>query len=149
VAPKPVSAGARLCYHRRMKTLLAAAFIALLADAPLADPEAEARAQALMREIRCVACENEPVSQSSAPIAEDMRVRIRELVDSGASDTEVRDWFVSRYGDFVLFRPPARDLSGWVLWGLPFLLLAVGGATALRFGRKAGSQPSAIEAEDV
>jgi cytochrome c-type biogenesis protein CcmH len=132
-----------------MKTLLAAAFIALLAEAPLADPEAEARAQSLMREIRCVACENEPVSQSSAPIAEDMRIRIRELVDSGASDTEVRDWFVSRYGDFVLFRPPARDLSGWLLWGLPFLLLALGSLTALLLARKAGARAPAIEPEDV
>ncbi len=132
-----------------MKTLLAAAFIALLAEAPLADPEAEARAQSLMREIRCVACENEPVSQSSAPIAEDMRIRIRELVASGASDTEVRDWFVSRYGDFVLFRPPARDLSGWLLWGLPFLLLALGSLTALLLARKAGARAPAIEPEDV
>ncbi len=132
-----------------MKTLLAAAFIALLAEAPLADPEAEARAQSLMREIRCVACENEPVSQSSAPIAEDMRVRIRELVASGASDTEVRDWFVSRYGDFVLFRPPARDFSGWLLWGLPFLLLVLGGATALFLTRKAGARSPVIEPEDV
>jgi cytochrome c-type biogenesis protein CcmH len=132
-----------------MKILLAAAFLALLAEAPLADPEAEARAQSLMREIRCVACENEPVSQSSAPIAEDMRVRIRELVASGASDTEVRDWFVSRYGDFVLFRPPARDFSGWLLWGLPFLLLALGGATALFLARKARGRAPAIEAEDV
>lgn len=132
-----------------MKTLLAAALIALLAEAPLADPEAEARAQLLMREIRCVACENEPVSQSSAPIAEDMRIRIRELVASGASDTEVRDWFVSRYGDFVLFRPPARDLSGWLLWGLPFLLLALGSLTALLLARKARTRAPAIEPEDV
>ena len=132
-----------------MKTLLAAAFLALLAEAPLTDPEAEARAQLLMREIRCVACENEPVSQSSAPIAEDMRIRIRELVASGASDTEVRDWFASRYGDFVLFRPPARDVSGWLLWGLPFLLLALGGAAALVLARKARGRAPSIEAEDV
>ena len=104
-----------------MKLLLASVFIALLAETPLADPDAEARAQSLMREIRCVACENEPVSQSSAAIAEDMRIRIREMVDAGASDKEVRDWFVSRYGEFVLFRPPARDPSGWLLWGLAHL----------------------------
>ncbi|MBK8200035.1 MAG: cytochrome c-type biogenesis protein CcmH [Acidobacteria bacterium] len=132
-----------------MKTILAAAFIAMLAEAPLADPDAEARAQSLMREIRCVACENEPVSQSSAAIAEDMRVRIREMVDAGASDTEVRDWFVSRYGEFVLFRPPARDVSGWLLWGLPFGLLAVGAATGIFLARKGGRAAPQIEAEEV
>ncbi|MFN7163712.1 MAG: cytochrome c-type biogenesis protein [Hyphomonas sp.] len=132
-----------------MKTLLAAAFIALLAETPLADPAAEARAQTLMREIRCVACENEPVSQSSAAIAEDMRVRIREMVNEGATDAEVRAWFVSRYGDFVLFRPPARDASDWLLWGLPFALLAAGAITGVFLARKAGSKEPEIEAEDA
>lgn len=132
-----------------MKTLLAAALFAFLAESPLADPAEEARAQSLMREIRCVACENEPVSQSSAAIAEDMRIRIREMVDEGATDTEVRDWFVSRYGEFVLFRPPARDLPGWLLWGLPFALLAAGLAAGLTLARKAGRKAPEIEAEDV
>lgn len=132
-----------------MKILLASALLAFLAEAPLADPDAEARAQSLMREIRCVACENEPVSQSSAAIAEDMRIRIREMVEDGASDTQVRDWFVSRYGEFVLFRPPARDFSGWLLWGLPFVLLAAGGTAGLLMARKAGRGGPGIEAEDV
>lgn len=132
-----------------MKTLLAATFLAFLSEAPLSDPDAEARAQSLMREIRCVACENEPVSQSAAPIAEDMRIQIREMVGEGASDTEVRDWFVSRYGEFVLFRPPARDLSGWLLWGLPFVLLVTGLAAGLTLARKAKGKTLEIEAEDV
>jgi cytochrome c-type biogenesis protein CcmH len=132
-----------------MKLLLASAFIALLAETPLADPDAEARAQSLMREIRCVACENEPVSQSSAAIAEDMRIRIREMVGEGATDTEVRDWFVSRYGDFVLFRPPARDPSGWLLWGLPFALLAAGTAGGFLLARKSSRKSPEIEPEDV
>jgi len=132
-----------------MKTLLAAALFAFLAEAPLADPDAEARAQSLMREIRCVACENEPVSQSSAAIAEDMRVRIREMVADGATDAEVRDWFVSRYSEFVLFRPPARDASGWLLWGLPFALLVTGAVTGVWLARKAAGKAPEIEAEDV
>lgn len=132
-----------------MQMLLAASLLAFLVEAPLADPEAEARAQSLMREIRCVACENEPVSQSSAAIAEDMRVQIREMVDDGASDAEVRDWFVSRYGEFVLFRPAARGASGWLLWGLPFALLLAGGGAAVWLGRKASGKTPEIEAEDV
>ncbi len=132
-----------------MKTLLAAAFIALLAEAPLADPDAEARAQLLMREIRCVACENEPVSQSSAAFAEDMRVRIREMVADGASDAEVRDWFVNRYGEFVLFRPPANGVSGGLLWGLPFALLVIGALAGLWLSRKASRRAPEVEAEDA
>ena len=128
-----------------MKTLLAAVFIAFLTEAPLADPEAEARAQLLMREIRCVACENEPVSQSSAAIAGDMRVRIREMVADGASDSEVRDWFVNRYGEFVLFRPAADGPSGWLFWGLSFALLVAGDLTGFCLSRKAGRRASEIE----
>ena len=90
-----------------MKALLLSLFLAFAADVPLEDPALEARAQALMREVRCVACENEPVSQSSAAIAEDMRARIREMIADGASDQEVRDWFESRYGEFVLLKPQA------------------------------------------
>lgn len=96
-------------------------------DTALEDPQAEAQALALMDEIRCVACENEPISQSGADIAVDMRARVREMVGEGATDTEVRAWFRSRYGDFVLFRPPTSGLSGFVLWGFPFLLLLIGG----------------------
>jgi len=112
--------------------LFAAVTLALLAETPLPDAADEARAQKLMREIRCVACENEPVSQSSAAIAEDMRVRIREMIADGASNEDIRDWFVSRYGEFVLFRPPASDPSGWLLWGLPFALLLAGGGAGTR-----------------
>lgn len=132
-----------------MKLLLAAALIAVLAEAPLADPAEEARAQALMREIRCVACENEPVSQSAAPIAGDMRVQIREMIAEGASDAEVRNWFVSRYGEFVLFRPPAKGPAGWLLWGLPFVLLVAGGALGVLLARKGRKATPEIEPEDV
>lgn len=132
-----------------MKLLLASVLVALMAEAPLTDPAEEARAQALMREIRCVACENEPVSQSSAAIAGDMRVRIREMVGDGASDAEVRDWFVDRYGEFVLFRPPSKDPAGWLLWRLPFALLAGGAAAGLYLTRRTRTGMPAVEAEDA
>lgn len=103
-----------------------------VAEAPLDDPAAEARAQALMREIRCVVCENEPVSQSTADIAVDMRRTIRAQVEKGESDADVRKFFKDRYGQFVLFRPPTDGL-GMLLWAFPFvLLLAVGGVMGLR-----------------
>lgn len=109
-------------------------------EAPLEDAKAEARAKALMEEIRCVACENEPISQSGADIATDMRTRVREMVGNGASDEEVRNWFAGRYGEFVLFRPSTRGTSGLLLWGLPFgfLLLGAGGLWLAR--RRAASE---------
>jgi cytochrome c-type biogenesis protein CcmH len=98
-------------------------------DLPLPDAAKEARAQALMREIRCVAV--------------DMRRVIREQVDSGADDNQVRKFFSDRYGQFVLFRPPTNGL-GLLLWIFPFLLLVgAGGVIAARLAgaRKKGLSP--------
>jgi cytochrome c-type biogenesis protein CcmH len=119
---------------------LKAVLIALLlqagsAEAPLPDAAKEARAQGLMRELRCVVCENEPISQSTADMAVDMRRVVRVQIDKGASDSEVRQYFVDRYGQFVSFRPPT---DGWsvVLWAFPFaLLLGVGAAIGFRMFR--------------
>ncbi|MCL4143570.1 UNVERIFIED_CONTAM: hypothetical protein GTU68_048737 [Idotea baltica] len=101
-----------------------------------------------MRELRCVACENEPISQSAAPIAEDMRDKVRELIGDGASDEEVRAWFASRYGEFVLFRPTTSSAGGWLLWGAPFVLLLLGAGIGFGLSRKRGAVGD-VEAEDV
>ncbi len=95
-------------------------------EQPLDDARLEARAQNLMREIRCVVCENEPVSQSTTDIAVDMRRTIRNQVAEGASDQQVRNFFSERYGNFVLFRPPLDGL-GLLLWIFPFVVLAGAG----------------------
>jgi len=111
-------------------------------DAPLADEKDEARAQSLMREIRCVVCENEPVSHSTADIAVDMRRTIRQQVEAGASDQQVRDYFSARYGDFVLFRPPTSG-PAILIWLFPFALLA--GAAAWMVARMSGSRRRKLE----
>ena len=95
----------------------------LASEAPLPNEAQEARAQSLMREIRCVVCENEPVSQSTADIAVDMRRKIRDQVSEGKSDGEIRGFFIERYGQYVSLRPPMEGL-GMLLWGFPFVLLA-------------------------
>ena len=128
--------------------MIAGALIALLlqaasSDVPLDDAAKEARAQGLMRELRCVVCENEPISQSTADIAVDMRRVVRVQIDKGSTDAEVRQYFVDRYGQFVSFRPPS-DGWGIALWAFPFLLLlGVGGAIGYRIvrARKAGLTP--------
>jgi cytochrome c-type biogenesis protein CcmH len=105
-------------------------FLAALV-APLPDPAQEARAQALEQEIRCVACQNEPISQSTADIAVDMRNAVRERIAAGDDDARIRTYFSDRYGDFVLFRPPVKPET-WALWIAPFVLLALGAGLAWR-----------------
>lgn len=106
------------------------------ADTPLEDPADEARAQALMREIRCVVCDSEPVSHSTADIAMDMRRQIRQQVDEGRSSDDIREFFTDRYGQYVLLRPPS-DGAGMLIWLFPFiLLLGIGGALAARLFSK-------------
>ena len=113
---------------------LAALFLATIAPATLGDPAQEARAQSLESEIRCVQCENEPIAQSTAEIAADMRTLVRERIAAGESDAEIRAFFRQRYGDFVLFRPPF-DARTWALWAAP-LLLGGAGLAAILAGRR-------------
>lgn len=128
-----------------MKALIASLFLALMADGVTLTDQEEARAQALMREIRCVACENEPISQSASDIATNMRERVRRMVADGASDAEVRAWFAERYGEFVLFRPEVKGPADWLLWGAPFALLVTGGLAAFLIARARSTQGEPVE----
>lgn len=93
---------------------------------PLADdPAMEARLKALSQELRCLVCQNQTLADSSAPLAEDLRREIRELIAKGMTDKEITDYLVVRYGDFVRYRPPLKTQTA-LLWGGPFLLLAMG-----------------------
>lgn len=114
---------------------LIAVLVALAAPAVLGDPGQEARANALEMEIRCVQCQNEPIAQSTADIAADMRVLVRERIAAGDSDDQIRAFFRQRYGDFVLFRPPF-DARTWLLWASPLLLMAAGLAAAAGLRRR-------------
>lgn len=122
-------------------------FAAAVAGAALGDPAQEARAQALEREIRCVQCQNEPIAQSTADIAADMRALVRERVAEGDSDAEIRSFFRERYGDFVLFRPPV-DSRTWLLWGAPLLLLLGGLAAVFTALRRRGAGQADLIPED-
>jgi cytochrome c-type biogenesis protein CcmH len=100
--------------------------------APLAEnPQAEARLKALAVELRCLVCQNQTLADSNAPLAEDLRREVREMIAKDMSDKEIIDFLVTRYGDFVLYRPPLKSTTT-LLWAGPFLLL-FGGATALVF----------------
>lgn len=114
---------------------------ALWGGAAFADPAVdESRARALDAEIRCVACENEPISQSTADIAVDMRAVVRERIAAGDTDDEIRAYFADRYGDFVLLRPRASGLT-WALWGAPLLLLILAALAAMPLLRRRPGEP--------
>jgi len=117
---------------------IVALIVAAAAAVTLVDPAQEARARSLENEIRCVQCENEPISQSTADIAADMRALVRERIAAGDSDAQIRDFFRQRYGDFVLFRPP-WDARTWALWTAPLLLAGLG--LACLFTMRRGADP--------
>ncbi len=93
-------------------------------EKPLADPVQEARARALMKEFRCLVCQNQSIEDSNAELAQDLRMIVRERVALGDSADNVRAYMVDRYGDWVLLRPPLKS-STYFLWGSPFLVVLI------------------------
>jgi cytochrome c-type biogenesis protein CcmH len=106
------------------------------------DAAQRARYQALLNELRCTVCQNESLAESKAELARDMRLRIHQMLREGASDAEIKDFLVSRYGDFVLYRPPFQR-NTWILWIGPGAILLVGGiAFGLLLRRRARALPA-------
>lgn len=89
------------------------------------DPVLEKRMVVLAEQLRCLVCQNESLASSHAELAEDLRREVRELMQKGMSDQEVKDYLVARYGDFVLYKPQFKS-STLLLWLGPFILLAGG-----------------------
>ena len=139
-----------------MKRFLLALLMALALAAqakeavPMAEDQAvEQRLVAIAEELRCLVCQNESLAGSHAPLAEDLRREIRTLIRQGKTDAEVMDYLVSRYGDFVRYRPPLKPTT-WLLWGGPLILLVIGlGLLAynLRHRPKTEAELSAAERE--
>jgi cytochrome c-type biogenesis protein CcmH len=91
--------------------------------APLADdPVVEQRLISIAEDLRCLVCQNESLAGSRADLANDLRREVRELIKAGKSDADIKDFLVSRYGDFVLYKPPVKPTT-WLLWFGPLLLL--------------------------
>lgn len=110
---------------------------ALTIDPPLADPVLETRAQDLAKGLRCLVCQNQSIADSDAPLAGDLRQIVRERLAAGATDQQVRDYLVARYGDWVLLDPPLERRT-WLLWFAPagVLLLGAGGIAFLVLRRR-------------
>jgi cytochrome c-type biogenesis protein CcmH len=112
---------------KRLLLTIALSLLAFTATAkeavPLAeDPVVEQRLIAISEEMRCLVCQNESLAGSRADLAQDLRRELRELIRSGKSDEEIKTFMVSRYGDFVLYRPPVKPTT-WLLWVGPFVLM--------------------------
>lgn len=99
------------------------------------DDATRERFQQLTNELRCPKCQNQNLAGSNSPIASDLRREIYRMVEEGKQDDEITDFMVSRYGEFVLYRPRMTE-STWVLWYGPFVLVAVGFAVVLLITRK-------------
>ena len=102
----------------------------------LPDPKQEAKAQALMEELRCLVCQGQSIADSDADLAGDMRDLVRRRIAAGEKPEAIRAWLIERYGDWISYRPTAEPIN-WPLWAAPVILLIFGGAmVAGRIRRK-------------
>jgi cytochrome c-type biogenesis protein CcmH len=98
---------------------------AVQVDEILPDPALEARARAISHDLRCMVCQNQSIDDSEAPLARDLRLLVRERLKAGDSDTQVVDYMVARYGEFVLLKPRVSWHTA-ILWGAPLTILIIG-----------------------
>lgn len=133
--------------------------LAMLAGAPawavsdpaemLPDPAQEARAQDVGRHLRCLVCQNESIEDSNADLARDLRRMVRTRIAAGDGDAQATQWVVSRYGDFVLLRPPVNAAT-YALWASPVLAVLAGLGFAFMSRRRAAAVPPPLtEAEQA
>ncbi len=92
---------------------------------PLDGLKQEAQFVHLLKELRCLVCQNQDLADSNAPLAKDLRNQVYHLVKDGKSDSEIKDYLTARYGDFILFKPPVKSLT-LLLWLGPGLFLFIG-----------------------
>ena len=94
-------------------------------DRQLPDPAQEAKAQALMEQIRCLVCQGQSIADSDAELAGDMRDLVRRRIAAGQKPDAIRDWLIQRYGTWISYKP-TDEPAAWPLWLAPFALLIVG-----------------------
>ncbi|MDR3442510.1 MAG: cytochrome c-type biogenesis protein CcmH [Legionella sp.] len=92
---------------------------------PLDSARQEAQFNHLLKDLRCLVCQNQDLADSNADLAKDLRAQVYRLVKEGKSDSEISDYMTSRYGDFILFKPPVKAVT-YLLWFGPALFLVLG-----------------------
>lgn len=151
----PEARKAALRPRLRRRRLAAAVFVLAAAAGPafavqpdevLTDAALEHRAREISAGLRCLVCQNQSIDDSDAPLAKDLRVLVRERLRAGESDTQVRDFLVRRYGEFVLLKPVFR-LHTALLWLAPVLVFAAGGIGLVLTLRRRRPEPVAALSE--
>ncbi len=130
--------------------LLAMQALAIDSGRAFEDPEQQARYERLIKDLRCLVCQNQSIADSNASLASDLRREVREMMIAGQSDAQIRDFMTARYGDFVLYRPPVSPRT-WLLWSAPVLLLlgglGIAAMVVVRRMRAARADPAALDEE--
>lgn len=119
------------------------AALAVEPDEMLPDPALESRARALSAELRCMVCQNQSIDDSDADLARDLRVLLRERIEAGDTDNEVRQFLVARYGDFILLKPRVKPET-IILWATAPVVLILGLAVAFYSRRRSGAEPKPL-----
>jgi cytochrome c-type biogenesis protein CcmH len=127
--------------------IVAAPALAVQPGEMLKDPALEARARALSGELRCLVCQNESIDESDADLAHDIRALVRERIVQGESNAEIRAFLVSRYGDFILLKPPF-ETSTLLLWFSAPLVFAAGALGIWFASRRRPPPPAPLSAEE-
>ena len=109
-------------------------------DEVLSDPALEQRARNLSQQLRCLVCRNESIDESNAGLARDLRLLVRERLETGDSDTEVMNSIVTRYGEYVLLKPDSTG-ANWLLWASGPLTLLFAAGVVVSFSRRRAKDP--------
>jgi len=110
-------------------------------------PQQEQRYKKLVDELRCLVCQNQNLADSNASLAIDLRNQVYKMINEGQSDKEIMDFMVTRYGDFVLYRPPFKT-STFFLWVGPFIIFIIGFFVLIRFIRQRKNVVSTLTDND-
>lgn len=140
----------------KLSSLILSLFIAMWLTQPLyaafddfdfSGEVTEKRFQNLVSKLRCLVCQNESLAGSQAELAKDLRREVYQLMKSGKNDSEVIDFLINRYGDFVLYQPPLRP-STWLLWIGPFVFFAIAVFLLMRRLAKRSKMQEAVLNDD-
>jgi cytochrome c-type biogenesis protein CcmH len=113
---------------------------------PFKDRAEEIRFQELTKQLRCLVCQNQNLADSDADLAKDLRKQVFDMMQSGKSDAEIKQYLVARYNDFVLYDPPLKP-GTWLLWFAPFVLVLIGTGVVVTILRRRAPQAAAARGE--
>ena len=137
----------------QLRIFLSVVILLLMVPAFAGDPliftdvEQEARYQQLTVELRCLVCQNQNLADSDAPLAQDLREEIYNMMQAGSTNDEIKQFLIDRYGDFVLYMPPVKS-NTLVLWLMPAVLLFGGALVVLVVVRKRKLNPGGQEEDN-